>query len=244
MGEEIFVDEVVYVIAGKHKGRIGYCDDKTPYDSNYVYFGDMLLVEQPNKIPNSRLRLVNVNDLLIRREELYKKLFYGAKDAGESIRNSYLEEYILVISTLTNRLQNALLQEKTSGKKVFISYSSKDRELATWISVDLTNYGCEPWLDEWKISVGESIPQAISTGINLCDYLIVILSINSVVSNWVEKEWHTKYWAEVESGEIKVLPVVIDDCEIPTLLKTKKYADFRISYKTGLDELINAIKKH
>jgi len=38
-----------------------------------------------------------------------------------------------------------------------------------------------------------------------------------------------------------VLPVLIENCEIPPLLKIKKYADFRKSYAVGFVELTSAI---
>lgn len=69
----------------------------------------------------------------------------------------------------------------------------------------------------------------------------MVLSDNSNQSKWVEREWHTKYWAEVQSGQVKVLPILLKDCEIPELLKMKKYADFRNNHNDGLDDVLLAI---
>lgn len=125
--------------------------------------------------------------------------------------------------------------------KVFISHSSKDREFAVKLASDLHKLGHEPWLDEWEIKVGECIISKIEHGISEADYVVVVLSPRSVESGWVEKEWKTKYWDEIKQNRALVLPVLIENCEIPPLLKTKKYADFRKNYFQGLKSLINAI---
>lgn len=60
----------------------------------------------------------------------------------------------------------------------------------------------------------------------------MLLSPHSVQSGWVEREWSTKYWAEADSGNLHVIPLLLGDCEIPTLLRVNKYADFEVT--TGL----------
>ena len=71
----------------------------------------------------------------------------------------------------------------------------------------------------------------------------MILSKNSVNSSWVEKEWKRKCWEEINSDLITVLPIIANDCKIPKLLQTKKYADFREGYSVGLLHLMDAINK-
>jgi hypothetical protein len=71
--------------------------------------------------------------------------------------------------------------------------------------------------------------------------VIIVLSNNSVKSTWVEREWKAKYWEELENNKSVLLPVLIEDCKIPTLLKTKKYADFRSDYSVALVELMGSI---
>jgi len=125
--------------------------------------------------------------------------------------------------------------------KIFISHSLEDEEFASKLAEDLIEFGHEPWLDKWEIKVGECIPTKIEHGVSEADYIIIILSPSSVKSNWVEKEWKMKYWEEIERNETLVLPVLIKDCKIPPLLKTKKYADFRRKYSIGLVNLMSSI---
>jgi len=127
-------------------------------------------------------------------------------------------------------------------QKIFISHSSQDKALARRLFGDLKTMGYNPWLDEMEIQVGECIVSKIDDGIRDSRLLIILLSKNSVNSDWVEKEWQTKYWDEINSGKVQVLPVLVEDCAIPKLLLTKKYADFREGYTVGFSHLLEAIK--
>ena len=73
---------------------------------------------------------------------------------------------------------------------------------------------------------------------------MLFLSKNSIKSKWVLKEWETILWDEINSGKTKIIPVKLDDCEIPKILQTKKYVDLSSDYDAGLFEIINAIKQY
>jgi hypothetical protein len=127
--------------------------------------------------------------------------------------------------------------------KVFISYSSKDSEFVTRLAIDLKKMGFETWLDKWEIKVGDDIFDKIQFGIRDSDYVVLVLSCNSVSSGWVDKEWKTVYWSEIASHNVRLLPALLNDCEIPEFLKFRKYADFRKGYDTAFEELLSPIKK-
>ena len=256
----------VKIIGGEHQGRIGYYDDEdTEYDEDtdweaipddaeiegepvaIVYFGDFFIARGYYVIPLEYIREVTTDDLMRRREELHDLCGRFAKvknpelELEHSEELSFLAELHYVDSVLVDRMIQARYSNTSSGSKVFISYSSKDKVFATWIGTDLKGAGHTPWFDEWDIRVGECIPQRITEGIAAADFVIVILSEDAVASRWVEREWQTKYWDEIQKGKIHVLPVLHKDCPIPELLKTKKYADFRNNYNDGLEDLLVAI---
>lgn len=125
--------------------------------------------------------------------------------------------------------------------KLFVSHSSRDKEFAKQLARDLRELGHDPWFDEWEIKVGDCIPSQIEHGISEAEYVVVVLSKHAVASGWVDKEWKTKYWDEIETKQTLVLPVLLENCDIPVLLKTKCYADFRRNYGIGLVKLVAAI---
>jgi hypothetical protein len=125
--------------------------------------------------------------------------------------------------------------------RLFISHSSKDQKFAERLAEDLLALGHEPWLDAWRIKVGECIPSKIEHAVSEADYVVIVLSPDSVKSGWVDREWKSKYWDEIQETRTLVLPVLLRDCRIPQLLKTKKYADFTENYSRGIVELTGAI---
>jgi hypothetical protein len=120
---------------------------------------------------------------------------------------------------------------------IFISHSSNDKEFAIRLAADLMKIGHKVWLDEIDIMVGDSITSKIEDGLEDCDFMVLVLSEESNKSNWVEREWKVKYWDEMQNNTTLILPIIIDNCEIPKLLRDKKYADFREDYQNGLELL-------
>lgn len=125
---------------------------------------------------------------------------------------------------------------------VFISYSSKDSEFVERLANDLSKSVKRVWWDRWEIKVGDSITSKINEGIDRNDYLILVLSPNSVESSWVQKELNAGLMRELQTRNVVVLPILIGDCDIPPLIADKRYADFRASYEQGLAELLPAIQ--
>jgi hypothetical protein len=126
--------------------------------------------------------------------------------------------------------------------KLFLSHSSKDKEFVRKLGGDLKELGFDVWFDEWDIKVGDCIVQKMEEGITDSNYLIIVLTPESVRSGWVEREWRAIFWEEVNQKRVKVLPILLKKCEIPPLISTKKYADFRESYDVGFASLIQALK--
>lgn len=123
--------------------------------------------------------------------------------------------------------------------KVFLCHSSSNKKEVRRLASDLENVGIEVWLDEYEIKVGDVIVEKLEKGIEECDYLLIWLTKKAISSPWVQREWYTKYHSEIEENKVKVLPLLAEDCEIPAFLRSKKYADFRNDYHSGLEDLLN-----
>ncbi len=127
--------------------------------------------------------------------------------------------------------------EQLSEPKVFISHSSADKQFVRKLVDDLKIQNIPVWFDESDILVGDSIVQKINTALSESDYLIVVLSRTSVESAWVKNELDYALMEEKSKDSIVILPVKIDDCEIPPLLRSRLYADFSRDYASGLAAL-------
>lgn len=126
-------------------------------------------------------------------------------------------------------------------KSVFISHSYNDTEFVRKLASDLASYGIKPWVDEWEIQPGDSIVEKISEGIRQADYILVVLSEDSVRSKWVQEEIKVAFQRDPAGSKRILIPVVLGKVEIPSFLRHIKYVDLSESYQEGLNEIVRAI---
>lgn len=126
-------------------------------------------------------------------------------------------------------------------KKIFISHSSKDRDFVVRLSNDLLDAGHQVWYSGWEIKVGQSIPKKINEGLAESSHLAVVLSPNSIASDWVQKELNSTLMEQLNKQKIVILPILYLPCEIPMLLRDILYADMSKNYRAGLDRLLEAL---
>jgi len=238
----------VIVLRGKHKGRIGNFDDDTTHRKRLhaiVKFAHPFITPYYTYIPVEYLAPPNTQQLMARYEQLFWLLSpFRGKEAEGTARVTALEEFTYVSSLLNDRMFSAQFERNPGGAKIFVSHSSADKTFVRGLAVDLAAMGHQPWVDEWQILAGESIVERVGAGIEDADFMLVVLSRSAVSSQWVENEWQAKYWIEANEKRVTVIPAVIDDCQIPTLLRAKKYVDFRHDYTAGLELLSKSIARH
>lgn len=68
---------------------------------------------------------------------------------------------------------------------VFISHSSKERWIAGQISKEIEALGAKTWLDIKDLRGGDEIRRSIKRGIRASQEAVVLLSSNSITSQWV-----------------------------------------------------------
>jgi len=126
---------------------------------------------------------------------------------------------------------------------IFLSHNYKDKEFVRRLANDLRAYGVKVWVDEAEILVGDSLIQKISEGIEEMEYLGVVLSPNSVDSNWVQREIEVATNKEINGRKVKVLPILYRNCKMPPFLEGKLYADFTLhpNYQSGLEGLLKRL---
>jgi hypothetical protein len=110
---------------------------------------------------------------------------------------------------------------------IFISYSQKDRGFVETLARNLVAAKHHIWIDQWELSVGDSLTKKIEGALSSADAILVILSKNSVESEWCKLELSSGLIRELEEKKVLLMPCVIDDCKVPLLLRDKLRADFR-----------------
>ncbi|MCU1264131.1 MAG: hypothetical protein JWM21_449 [Acidobacteria bacterium] len=122
--------------------------------------------------------------------------------------------------------------------KVFISHASADKSFVDRLVADLSTRSIPVWYDKLDLRIGESVPGKINEGLAGAKYFLIVLSKSAVNSSWVREELNAALMKQVSQGGTFVLPVLLEDCEIPPLLAHRRYADFRSEYSPALNELL------
>lgn len=186
---------------------------------------DRMRVAFPHKydfgmLKNPHFQLIEKeNGILI--AHTYLSINYN--DAPETLVRDAINPFV----TGFRRLERPLVQ-------AFICHASEDKPIAREIANGLLSLGSEVWFDEWEIKVGESIVIKINEALDGMTHLVVLLSKNSVVKPWVQRELSSSLMRQLSAQAITLLPVVLDDCKIPPLLSDIKYANFN----SGLEKVM------
>ena len=117
--------------------------------------------------------------------------------------------------------------------KLYISYSRRNTEFVTRLTDELQKHGIDFWIDTAQLKPGDNFQDRMLEGLRGADAILVVLSRASVASEWVTHEVTT--FALME--ERRIIPLLTEDCAIPTLLQELQYVDFRDSFAKGFEEL-------
>lgn len=130
----------------------------------------------------------------------------------------------------------------------FISYFSGDKDFVRQLEQDLHFREIEIWRDDNEIEIGDPISSKIEEGLSKSYTFMIVLSPDALSRPWVKDELRAAYALRL-AGQLKILPVLHKECEIPPFLADYKFADFRDEKRyheqlTLLERSIkNAVKK-
>lgn len=110
---------------------------------------------------------------------------------------------------------------------IFLSHNHADKPFVRKLAADLRLNGHIVWIDEAEIEIGDSLIEKIRDGIDRMDFLAAIISQKSLESEWVKKELDLATNRELEEKRVVVLPLLVEEVQLPGFLKGKLYADFR-----------------
>jgi hypothetical protein len=105
--------------------------------------------------------------------------------------------------------------------KVFVSHASEDKpRFVTDFATKLRENGVDAWLDRWEMLPGDSLVDKIfEEGLKEAQAVVIVLSQFSVSKPWVSEELNASMVARISKGT-RIIPVVIDNCDVPEALKS------------------------
>jgi TIR domain/AAA-like domain len=110
---------------------------------------------------------------------------------------------------------------------LFISHNKAEKEWARELAAELKKRGITYFLDEESIRLGDDVVETIGTGLKASRHIALIISPASVRSRWVELEWASALYDDLDASKRKLLPILKRTCEIPYMLKRLNYLDAR-----------------
>lgn len=140
----------------------------------------------------------------------------------------------------TKKVKEESVDEQSTPIKIFISYSSKERNIADKVKLYLQSIGMDCWMAPNSISPGSNYTKEIPTAISNSNAVVLILSKFAQESNWVPKEIDSA----INKG-VKIIPLQIDDKPLNEqfgfMLSQSQRIDAHNRFSLALDDLKKAL---
>ena len=115
--------------------------------------------------------------------------------------------------------------------RAFISYSHVNRDFATKLAKGLKVAGYSVWFDQLDIPAGARWDDEVENALRECTIFMIILTPASIASENVKDE----IGYAIDRGK-RILPVLLENCDIPLRLNRFQYVDFTTkSFEEGFE---------
>jgi formylglycine-generating enzyme required for sulfatase activity len=141
---------------------------------------------------------------------------------------------------------------KPAQPRIFLAHAKEDKPQIRQLYADLKARDYAPWLDEIDLVPGQIWPDEIERAIREAGLFLACLSSRSAAKQgFVQSEFQTALTAygERPPGSIWLIPVKLDDCEIPDLEIPGRGKSLRhihwvdLDKENGFEKLVVAIKR-
>ncbi len=125
--------------------------------------------------------------------------------------------------------------EQESQKKllIFLSHASEDKRQVRNLCKRLREDGFDPWLDEERLLPGQDWNLEIEKALRASDAILLCFSSLSVAKEgYIQREYKRamRCLEEKPEGTIFVIPVRLDDCELPHFIREIQWVDYPKDY--------------
>lgn len=110
--------------------------------------------------------------------------------------------------------------------RAFLSHAHADKEFVNQLHSWVSEVAEIPiWYDTSNLSASATISTELANAITQCQSMIIVLSKESIRSGWVEEEYNAAIGQRAKYKRYRIIPIRIDDCEIPGFLQTTKWIE-------------------
>src|SRR5271157_911098 len=108
---------------------------------------------------------------------------------------------------------------------VFLSHSTKDADFVEKLAIALEASGFTPWLCETSIEPAANWVEVIDKGLKAAHLVLLVWSPDAAASYATGLEWTSALAREIAVKRLRLGIVMLRDCELPELLRTRQYID-------------------
>ncbi len=127
---------------------------------------------------------------------------------------------------------------------VFLSYSSKDKNIVHDLANRLKQDGLRVWLDKWEIKPGNLIPLKIQEGLEKSHTLLMCMSPAYFESEWGRMEHYTLLFRDPINKQRRLIPLLIADCIRPDFIAYLAYIDWRTCSDEAYDDILDSCSEN
>ncbi len=108
---------------------------------------------------------------------------------------------------------------------MFISYRTPHAQFAESLATRLGQEGFVPWFDKWDVMAGDSLPGKIEEGLRTSVAFIPIITVDYQEGRWATEELESAIARRIDT-DYRIVPVLLDQCERPELIRHLRHVDF------------------
>ena len=231
--------------------RHPYCAFEHTTGGAFIAHGETVFVGQDNFTPTAMRQFLTdsisaakrslaplvANKTVTRlQDNVYEEIAYLTYSV--LLNNQLILDAELFMEALESRMHEA-----SDRPILFVCHASEDKPFVDRLIDALDSRAFHVWYDKREILVGDSIVGRINEALETVRFVLAVLSPCSVVKPWVVRELNSTLMRQLDRKQVIVLPALIANCDLPPLIADLKYADFRISFDEGLEELLTAMRR-
>jgi len=169
--------------------------------------------------------------------EINKRLRFVGLEMSENAKYRKIDKS----STITNPLADSDKQSSTEYD-IAISFAGEDREIAESIAKKLKSNGIKVFYDSYEKATlwGKDLYDHLNDVYkNKAKFCLMIISNNYRDKQWTDHERKAAQARAFSQNKEYILPLKLDDTEIPGINETIGYVDYR---QSNSDEVVNLLK--
>jgi hypothetical protein len=125
---------------------------------------------------------------------------------------------------------------------VFLSYTSKDKQIVQALSKRLKKEGLRVWLDTWVIKPGDPNGLKIQQRVEKSQTLIMCMFPDYFESEREKLEHHSMLFRYPSNTQRRFLPILIKDCQKPDIIEQFAHIDWRTSSGATYQSLLDTCR--